>query len=114
MEARVLPQSGIHPAANGSLNLRARRAERGLTLEQIAESTKISIYFLRAIENEQFHLLPGGIFTTSYLRQYAEAAGCAAGDLLDAAGVQRELPEDRPSRGAGLRSRLMAGLLRVM
>ena len=44
------------------LNLAARRAKAGLSLEQIAEMTKISIRFLRAIENEEFPLLPGGIF----------------------------------------------------
>jgi len=112
METRVLPQPGIGPAATPSLNLSARRVQLGLTLEQIAETTKISIYFLRAIENQQFHLLPGGIFTTSYLRQYAESAGCAAADLLQAAGVQSPEPQERPASASGPRWRLIAGLLR--
>ena len=55
------------------LNLRNRRADRGLSLETIADRTKISIRFLRAIEDEEFDKLPGGIFSTSYLRQYAAA-----------------------------------------
>ena len=42
---------------------------------QIAESTKISTRFLQAIEGERFEQLPGGIFSTSYLRQYAQAIG---------------------------------------
>ena len=46
-----------------------------MSLEQIAQSTKIGSRFLRAIEDEQFEQLPGGIFSTSYLRQYAEAIG---------------------------------------
>jgi cytoskeletal protein RodZ len=51
------------------------RLRSGLSLEQIADRTKISIRFLRAIEAEEFDQLPGGIFTTSYLRQYAAAVG---------------------------------------
>jgi cytoskeletal protein RodZ len=57
------------------LELGNRRMKKGLSLEQIAESTKISIRFLRAIEDEEFHKLPGGIFNTSYLKQYASATG---------------------------------------
>jgi cytoskeletal protein RodZ len=64
------------------LNLPGRRKALGLSLEKIAESTKISIRFLRAIEDEEFEKLPGGIFNTSYLRQYAAAIGFDEGKLL--------------------------------
>ncbi len=66
----------------GSLNLAITRQKNGISLEQIAEATKISMRFLRAIEDEEFEKLPGGIFNTSYLRQYAAAAGLEASDLL--------------------------------
>ena len=49
------------------------RQKRGVSLEEIAESTKISISYLRAIEQGIFEKLPGGIYTVSYLRQYAQA-----------------------------------------
>ncbi len=49
------------------------RRSKGLTLEQIADSTKISMRYLRAIEEGCFSKLPGGVYTTNYLRQYAEA-----------------------------------------
>lgn len=65
------------------LNLAARRAQNGVTLEQIAASTKISPLFLRAIEAERYEQLPGGIFATNYLRQYAQAAGLDVAELLD-------------------------------
>lgn len=52
-------------------------------LEQIAERTKISVFFLTAIENEDFGKLPGGIFDRSYIRQYAEAAGLDAEAILE-------------------------------
>ena len=57
------------------LDLPAFRKRAGVSLEQIAQSTKIGSRFLEAIEGEQFERLPGGIFSTSYLRQYAEAIG---------------------------------------
>jgi hypothetical protein len=49
------------------------RRSRGVTLEQIADSTKISMRYLRAIEDGNLGKLPGGVYTSSYLRQYAEA-----------------------------------------
>lgn len=66
----------------GRLNLCGCRQKRGVTLEQIAENTKISMRFLRAIEDEEFEKLPGGIFSTSYLRQYASEIGFDESELL--------------------------------
>jgi cytoskeletal protein RodZ len=57
------------------LDLPRFRKRAGVSLDQIAQSTKIGSRFLEAIERERFDQLPGGIFTTSYLRQYAEAIG---------------------------------------
>ena len=64
-----------HRAPGLELDLPRFRKRAGVSLEQIAQSTKISSRFLQAIEGEQFEQLPGGIFSTSYLRQYAEAIG---------------------------------------
>jgi hypothetical protein len=49
-----------------------RRSSR-LTLEQIADTTKISMGYLQAIENGSLEKLPGGVYRSNYLRQYAEA-----------------------------------------
>lgn len=65
-----------------TLHLHQARKQAGLSLEAIAEKTKISLRFLRAIETEEFEKLPGGIFATSYLRQYARAIGYDERDLL--------------------------------
>jgi cytoskeletal protein RodZ len=64
------------------LQLADERARRGVTLEQIRESTKIGLFFLRAIEDGEYHKLPGGIYSTSYIRQYAQAAGFDESMLL--------------------------------
>lgn len=55
------------------LGLTTIRRNRGISLEQIADSTKISVRSLEAIERGDFRKLPGGIYNTSYIRQYARA-----------------------------------------
>ena len=55
------------------LGLTTIRRNRGISLQQIAESTKISIRSLEAIEQGDFRKLPGGIYNTNYIRQYARA-----------------------------------------
>lgn len=64
------------------LDLPALRQHRGVSLREIADSTKISIRFLQAIEQEDFEQLPGGIYTRSYLRQYAREIGFEETELL--------------------------------
>ena len=81
------------------LDLQKRRKDRGLTLETIADTTKISIRFLRAIEDEDFDQLPGGIFNTSYLRQYAAAIGTDQEQLL--AHYSRATASDPRDSGQG-------------
>jgi cytoskeleton protein RodZ len=68
---------------NGSvLGLATIRQNRGISLAQIAESTKISVRSLEAIERGEFSKLPGGIYNTSYIRQYARAIDYDEGALL--------------------------------
>lgn len=70
------------PAVDNRLNLPALRERKGISLRQIADNTKISIRFLQAIESGDFKLLPGGIYNTSYIRQYAREIGCEEARLL--------------------------------
>src|SRR2546422_11632456 len=51
------------------------RESAGISLDQIAIETRISTRFLAAIEGEEFHLLPGGIFNRGFVRTYAERMG---------------------------------------
>ncbi len=55
--------------------LRRERLRAGLDLEKIAQDTKISVRTLELIETDQFDKLPGGVFTRSFVRQYARAVG---------------------------------------
>ena len=65
------------------LDLVSIRERKGATLAEIAESTRISSHFLQAIEAEEFNKLPGGVYSTSYIRQYARAIGYSETELLD-------------------------------
>jgi cytoskeleton protein RodZ len=56
-------------------NLRREREMRGVSLEEIADATKISVRALQALEADQFEKLPGGIFTRSFIRTYAKYLG---------------------------------------
>lgn len=51
--------------------LRRARLQRNLELNRIADELKISAAMLKAIEEERFDKLPGGVFARSFVRQYA-------------------------------------------
>ena len=55
--------------------LRRERLKRNLDLEEISRELKISPRFLKAIEDDQFDKLPGGVFAKSFVRQYARLLG---------------------------------------
>jgi len=68
---------------------------RGISLDEIVATTKIGRRLLVALEEEQFELLPGGIFNKSYVRAYARCVGIdedeAVAEYLQAA---HETPPD--------------------
>ena len=63
---------------------------RGVSLDDIADATKIGTRLLRALEEEHFELLPGGIFNKGFVRAYSKYLGLneeeAVADYLEAAG----------------------------
>jgi cytoskeleton protein RodZ len=78
--------------------LRREREMRGITLQEIAESTKISRRHLESLEKEDFDSLPGGIFNKGFVRAYARYLGIdeeqAVADFSTASNEQPE-PQDR-------------------
>jgi cytoskeletal protein RodZ len=63
-------------------DLASLRKKKGISLGQIADDTKIGVRYLEVIERGQFTKLPGGIYNTSYIRQYARAIGFPEDELL--------------------------------
>jgi cytoskeletal protein RodZ len=63
--------------------LRRKREDRNIDLNDIAESTKIGIRFLKAIEADNYAILPGGIFTRSFIRAFAKRVGMNEDEAMD-------------------------------
>jgi flagellar biosynthesis protein FlhG len=47
------------------------RRERGVELEDISNRAKVSIFYLRAIEEERFHDLPAAVFVRGFITEFA-------------------------------------------
>jgi cytoskeleton protein RodZ len=62
--------------------LRQRREQRGISLAEISETTRIGTRFLKAIETDNFSILPGGIFTRSFIRAFAKHVGMNEDEAL--------------------------------
>jgi cytoskeletal protein RodZ len=62
--------------------LRRRREEQGITLAEISETTRIGTRFLKAIEDNNFSVLPGGIYTRNFIRSYAERVGMEGDEAI--------------------------------
>ena len=89
------------------LALASIRKNRGISLEEIAESTKISMRWLQAIERGEFRKLPGGIYATNYLRQYAKAIDFDEAEML---AIYYRATGANGSNGNGARGRDSKGL----
>jgi hypothetical protein len=75
------------------------RQTSGISLEEIARNTKLKVTTLKAIEDANFDVLPGGIYNISYIRQYARAIGVDEGALVRM--YQSLRPEDNQSQADG-------------
>src|ERR1700758_5015990 len=73
MRVKVCP-AGSHVGAFGD-KFRTERERRGFTLDDVSNVTKINSRMLRAIEEEHFELLPGGVFNKGFVRAYAKHLG---------------------------------------
>jgi cytoskeleton protein RodZ len=63
--------------------LREARMRQRLDIADVEAKTKIRAKYLRALENEEFGLLPGPTFVRTFLRTYAEVLGLDPHRLVD-------------------------------
>ena len=66
-----------------NLDLASRRKRKAVSLEEISKATKIGTRSLQAIEDGEFQKLPGGVYSTSYIRQYARAIDFDESQILE-------------------------------
>lgn len=94
--------------------LKLEREKRKVTLEQISVSTKIGIRMLRALEEDQFNQLPGGIFNKGFVRAYSRVLGLdedqTVAEYLQASGDAPLVSVDASSHDPALTSGLPPGL----
>lgn len=84
--------SGVGPT------LREARRRREIELSAIEEATRIRPRFLRAIENEEWDVLPGGVYTRGFIRTYAAYLG------LDGDRLAEDYRRDVEGAGGGRES----------
>ncbi|HUR99758.1 MAG TPA: helix-turn-helix domain-containing protein [Pyrinomonadaceae bacterium] len=85
--------------------LRQAREERGISISEVAEQTRISPMYLESIENDNYKPLPGGIFNKGFVRSYAKYVGIDEHEALqdyarliaaNDAAVEEQQPRYRP------------------
>lgn len=78
--------------------LKEERLKKGLTLEDLQESTKIRKRYLEAIEEGNFKVLPGNFYVRAFVKNYAEAVGLDPNELLKL--YHNVLPSTEPELSA--------------
>lgn len=63
--------------------LREARNRRKVELSEVEAATRIRFRFLRAIEDEEWDVLPGGVYTRGFIRTYASFLGLDGDRLVD-------------------------------
>jgi cytoskeleton protein RodZ len=85
-----------NPAPDGEAKmgrfLEQRRKEKGLSLEEVEQATKIRKRYLEGLEREDYAVLPAGVYAQGFLKTYANFLG------LDGEALSRQLKSRRKQR----------------
>lgn len=74
--------------------LRTARIEKGYTLDDLQQITKIQKRYLIAIEEGNFDALPGDFYVRAFIKQYADTVGIDSDALLTQ--FQQDIPDTQP------------------
>src|SRR5438552_13209668 len=97
-----MPDRGVETiVADIGDDLRQARIAQKRSIEDIARATKINPSLLRAIENDAFSRVPGGLFTRGFLRAYAREVGLNPEEIVERYRAEYEpaptvAPEETP------------------
>src|SRR5215210_8825362 len=97
--------------------LRETRLRNRVDITEVEAGTKIRAKYLRALENEEWELLPGPTFVKTFLRSYADYLGLDSRLLVEEYKQRFERPSPveltpfAPRGGGGRRERRRRGLL---
>lgn len=62
--------------------LKEAREAQSISLDSLQETTKIQKRYLAAIEEGNFHILPGKFYARAFIKEYATAVGLDSNELL--------------------------------
>lgn len=93
--------------------LRMARTERGVTLDQIAQASGISLRALAALEADDYARLPEAVYVRGYVRRYARLLGIAAQPLVDDFDALYGARRDESASFSGRKGRVLGRLPRL-
>jgi cytoskeleton protein RodZ len=90
--------------------LRALRERQGVSIDEIARSTRVLHHYLEALENDDLTSLPAPVFAKGFIRAYCQALGVPADEAITlyeqrAAHIERR-PAHQEQRTAHLREKV--------
>ncbi|MFI2857055.1 RodZ domain-containing protein [Paenibacillus sp. JSM ZJ436] len=74
--------------------LREARLQKGMSLDDVQEITKIRKRYLEAIEAGDYKVLPGSFYVRAFIKTYAEAVGLNPDELME--GHKQDMPKAAP------------------
>ena len=86
-------RDGVRPVTPGEI-LRAARLRRRLSLVEAEQATRIRLRYLQALEDDDYSVLPPGVYSVGFLRNYAIYLGVPPEEVL-AGGVDQRRRRDR-------------------
>ena len=95
--------------------LKRERELRGISLQEISDSTKVNLSFLRALEQDELEKLPGSFFTKGIIRTYARYIGIDEDPILDSyqefMKMGTQSPEGAKTKGTSGNRKIYVGLV---
>ncbi len=86
------PSAGSRGEAEIGRLLEHKRKERGLTLEEVEQATKIRKRYLTGLERDDYAILPDAVYARGFLKTYANYLG------LDGEALSRQLKSSTKTR----------------
>jgi len=78
--------------------LRETRLRLGIEIADVEEKTKIRAKFLRALENEEWQVIPEDIYVKKFLETYASTLGLDPRPLVELYVIRTSVPESHSTR----------------
>ena len=71
-EQQLIDENAVETIARPGKKLKLLREELGLSHARVAESLHMTAHYVKALEKDQYHKLPGPTFVKGYFKSYAK------------------------------------------